>query len=350
MDRYLRGEAGLDPLDIWWSKLVTGRPPAGVHLRLTLDSELQQAAAAGLEGRAGAVVVVDARSGDILAMASAPSFDPNRLEADWEELIGRTDAPLLNRAAQGRYQPGMTLAPLLYAWGTARGWIEPWLPAPDFSSPVRVLDRTIGCERQPQDEAASSWENALALGCAAPFADLGEEMGLEALREALTEFGLLAAPEILLPVAPASDTLDLGDPGLLAIGQGELTTTPLQLAQAFSVLTGAGVRPELRLVAGVSPTPGEWQALAALETAEPILPAVEGQHAIDPLTGYGGGLKGYEVNAASGAGSLGWFVGLGPSDEVVVVLLEDSRAALAREVGLHVLRLAIDLDLTSRGG
>jgi len=350
MDGFLRGEIGPDPLSIWWSELVYGTPPPGLHLRLTLNSELQRYAAEGLAASRGAVVVVDARSGSILAMASSPSFDPSTLDQVWPELVVRTDGPLLNRATQGRYQPGMTLAPLLFAWGISNGLIEAEGPAPDFGGLVTVFDRDLGCERPIDPQREPTWATALSLACPGPFAALGEAMGSEELLRALKAFGLLDPPLIRLEVAPAAGTGLTGDPGLAAIGQADLTVTPLQLARAFSVLTGAGVRPALTLVAAVGPTPGDWQPLPPLDDAQPVLPPSEAQRTLDNLTDHGAGLKGYEVQAASGSGSLAWFIGFGAGDELTVVLLEGASPGAARELGLAVLRLAADLDLTSREG
>ena len=175
-------------------------------------------------------------------------------------------------------------------------------------------------------------------------------MGSEELLRALRAFGLLDPPLIRLEVAPAAGTGLTGDPGLAAIGQADLTVTPLQLARAFSVLTGAGVRPALTLVAAVGPTPGDWQPLPPLDDAQPVLPPSEAQRTLDNLTDLGAGLKGYGVQAASGSGSLAWFIGFGAGDELTVVLLEGTSPGAARELGLGLLRLAADLDLTSREG
>lgn len=350
LDGYLRGEIGPDPLSIWWNKLVYGTPPAGFHIRLTLSAELQQAAADELAGRRGAVVMLDARSGSILAMASSPSFNPATLEQDWPELVTRSDGPLLNRATQGRYQPGMTLAPLLFAWASARSQIEGDGLAPDFADPVTVFNRTLGCRREIDPQAGRTWGAALNLGCPGPFVALGMSMGPDELRLAFQSFGLLDAPRIRMEVAGGSAAGEITAPGLAAIGQAELTVTPLQLARAYSVLIGAGVRPALTLAAAVGPTPGDWQLLPPLDSPEPVLPPSEAQRAVDHLMDYPGGLMGYEEEALSGSESPAWFVGFGPRDEVTVVLLEGGSLPAAREIGLHLLQLAGSLDLTSREG
>jgi peptidoglycan glycosyltransferase len=94
--------------------------------RLTLDAGLQASVAESLSPYRGAAVVLEASTGNLLALASSPGFDPNRLDADWEMLTAQADAPLLNRATQGTYQPGMILAPFLLAQAVDDGLIS-WI-------------------------------------------------------------------------------------------------------------------------------------------------------------------------------------------------------------------------------
>ncbi|RME06672.1 MAG: hypothetical protein D6803_05915, partial [Anaerolineae bacterium] len=106
LDDYLRGLAGNPPLTVWWHHLLYGQPPPGVDIRLTLDLDLQTVADDLLAGQRGALVLLDTANGDVLVMSSHPAYDPNRLDDIWDELIAAEDAPLLNRAVQGRYPVG----------------------------------------------------------------------------------------------------------------------------------------------------------------------------------------------------------------------------------------------------
>ncbi len=113
LDNYLRGLQGNPASLIWWNQLLYGTPPPGLDVRLTLDLELQAQADELLGDRAGAVVLLNAKNGEILAMASHPSYDPNRLDQIGETVAGSPSAPLLNRATQGQYPPGEALSPIL---------------------------------------------------------------------------------------------------------------------------------------------------------------------------------------------------------------------------------------------
>jgi cell division protein FtsW (lipid II flippase) len=106
LDTVLRGVEGNDPLVIWWNHLLYGQPPPGLDMRLTIDLELQRLADELLSGHMGALVLLNAGNGEILAMSSHPTFDPNQLAEQWNLLVQDPHAPLLNRATQGDYATG----------------------------------------------------------------------------------------------------------------------------------------------------------------------------------------------------------------------------------------------------
>lgn len=105
-DAILSGTEGLSLLERWWRHGLLGEPQIGRAVRLTLDAGLQRAAFEALGGRAGAVVAVGPASGDILVLASSPSFDPSQLEQDFETFTADDNGPLINRAANALYPPG----------------------------------------------------------------------------------------------------------------------------------------------------------------------------------------------------------------------------------------------------
>jgi len=109
-DDYLRGLAGYPSSQIWSSQILYGSPPPGLNLRLSLDLPLQAAADKLLKGYTGAAVLLQAKTGETLVMASAPTFDANRLDETGPSLQTDPGSPLLNRAAQAQY-PIQTLLP-----------------------------------------------------------------------------------------------------------------------------------------------------------------------------------------------------------------------------------------------
>ncbi len=113
IDDYLRGEAGNPAMVIWWNHILYGQPPSGLDVRLSIDLGLQADADSALSNYRGALVLVNAESGEILAMASHPTYDPNLLDEIGESLSTDENAPLLNRATQGEYPLNAELSALL---------------------------------------------------------------------------------------------------------------------------------------------------------------------------------------------------------------------------------------------
>lgn len=112
LDDYLAGWRGNPGLMVWWDHLLYGQPPPGLDVRLSIDLGLQRTADDLLGNRHGALVLINAQSGEILAIASHPAFDPNSLEADFGDLIRSPDLPLLDRASLGRYRTPVGPGPL----------------------------------------------------------------------------------------------------------------------------------------------------------------------------------------------------------------------------------------------
>lgn len=136
LDPYLRGQQGNEVLTVWWNQLLYGQPPPGRDIRLTIDLPLQRSADTLLGDTPGAILLLEARRGEILVMASHPYFDANRLEEDWENIIADQAGPLLNRAVQGLYLLG-ELEPLLFPQGLDTPGITeaPQLRLPPIDSP-----------------------------------------------------------------------------------------------------------------------------------------------------------------------------------------------------------------------
>lgn len=115
LDEYLRGLQGNPSRLIWFDHLLYGTPPSGLDVRLSLDLSLQEKTDEMLHGHQGAVILLNAETGEILVMASHPGYDPNELDNRGESLLADSSAPLVNRALQGMYPYGDILGPLLEA-------------------------------------------------------------------------------------------------------------------------------------------------------------------------------------------------------------------------------------------
>lgn len=111
LDDYLRGLQGNPSSLLWWDQLLYGTPPPGLDVRLSLDLNLQKKTDQLMEEYKGAVVLINAQSGEILVMSSHPTYDPGQLDKLGPSLAQDTNTPLLNRAAQGLYPVGNAIAP-----------------------------------------------------------------------------------------------------------------------------------------------------------------------------------------------------------------------------------------------
>jgi peptidoglycan glycosyltransferase len=345
----------------WWEELIH-RNPVGRDVQLTLDAALQAQANSALGEYAGSVVVLDAYTGDILVLASRPSYDPNLLEEEFENLNADDRAPLLNRATQAVYQPGTAIQPLLLAAGLENGLIEMNGALDDVTGAVRVDDLAVQCAVWPYSYEPTLPE-AMRYACPAPFARLGAALGPDRLRDAYARFGLMDPLQLPLAVAPATAP-DLTEPeGVLseATGQGAFTVSPLQLAWAMSAVANNGMRPSLRLVRRIGSDEAGWEV---------VVPASQGtSQSMDPATAsvvssaMAGALPAQmdamdvssRIAAHIGLAAAGpqnaynsWFLGFAPLNApasitrfVVVVLLEHSDdVEAAAEIGMQLLTSA----------
>jgi peptidoglycan glycosyltransferase len=359
-DAVLLGLAGRDPVEAARDDLLH-RLPAGRGVRLTLDPRVQSAAEHALGAFTGAIVVLDAQTGEVLALASHPAYDPNRLEEQFEALSRDPAAPLVNRTTQSAYQPGPTLEPALVAEALDRGVLAPEEIVTGAGRPLEA-GLTLACAGSPPHPDLDAGA-ALAYACPAFAGELGRRLGAAALDGLFARLGLFDAPGLPLRTAvSAHPPLPAGDQDLLlaAAGQGALTVTPLHIALVTAALAGDGTTPAPRLVDAVQGTDGAWQPVAAAPpralfgyaSAAQVRawlrsavsgpgPAHEAWLSTVPVAGHAGiALSGSQAGVPVG---LAWFSGftLGERPIVVTVLIEHSTdARTAAEVARSVFAAA----------
>lgn len=329
----LRGlETAAGPWEQWWEGLL-GRAPAGRAVRLTLDLRLQKLADAALGDQAGAVVLLDPASGEILALASHPAFDPNQLEEQWPALVADQNAPLLNRATTALYQPGGALAPAILAAALQLDAVRADEVFPGRGGLTLPGEPALACQTTPA--APLTIQEALRAGCPGPIAELGRRLGAVRLEQLFADLRLLEAPALGLPAAAA--TPDFSDPAALAAGQGSLTLTPLHLALVMAALARRGELPAPVIIQAAEAGNGTWTAWPPADHAV----AAFAPDVADQVKNW---LKdGYAAEALAGGRRLAWFAGFAPFDQpryVAVILLENGAAAAAGRVGRELLQLA----------
>jgi penicillin-binding protein 2 len=252
---------------------VDQAPVPGANIYLTIDLDLQRIAAKALEGRRGALVALDPRNGEILALVSAPAFDPNLFAvgmstSQYRELSENPDRPLFNRAVRGAYPPGSTIKPILA------------LAALDTNA-TNLTRKTIchGYFQLPNDDHRyRDWKpeghgpvdlhDAIAQSCDVYFYEISGELGIDNMHDYLDRFGLGTKTGVdvggessgLVPSREwkKNNFRDRdnqrwyhGETVIASIGQGYMLATPLQLAAAAGALATRGERYRPHMVAAV---------------------------------------------------------------------------------------------------
>lgn len=249
---------------------------AGSDLYLFLDSEIQEAATKALGQRRGAVVVIEVETGGVLAMVSTPSFDPNSFVTgisvkEYRALNDSKDLPLFNRTIQGQYPPGSTLKPMLGMGGLESQIIQFNTRVKDPGYYQLENDERFYREWKKGGHGGSvDLKQAIVESCDIFFYDLAFRMGVDRMHAFGLYFGLGSDTELditserhgLWPSrAWKKATRGLswypGNSLNMSIGQGDVLTTPLQLAVMTATLASKGKRIKPRLVASVGEKPTE---------------------------------------------------------------------------------------------
>jgi len=239
-----------------------GRVPAlpGKDLTLSLDLELQQEAASWLDGpeKVGAIIVMDPRNGELLALVSSPSFNSNlfthRLQQDdWQALLEAPNNPLQNRAMQNAYSPGSTFKIVMATAGLSEHLIDESFHLHCSGSTV-IYNHPFRCWRK-EGHGWVSVHEALTRSCDVFFYHLGQRLGIERIARYARLFGLGAPTGIDIPgekeglVPDAAWSLKTrhqpwyaGETISVAIGQGPMLLTPLQMAEMTAVVANGGYR------------------------------------------------------------------------------------------------------------
>jgi peptidoglycan glycosyltransferase len=357
-NRLLRGDDLPQNLLTYFENGILHRPRRGSDVRLTLDLPVQQEAARAMEGQTGALIALALPEGEVLALVSRPTYDPNTLDMDWETLVQSPGNPFFNRALQGSYQPGGALETPLIAAGLLTGYALD-TPVENATRPVQVGDVTLNCAALLPSRPLTLRE-AYAFACPAPFAELVGSLGFSAVRAALETFRLDQPVNLtgFAPDTPPSAALRPDSIRAAALGQGELTVTPLQMAVLTAAIINDGNAPQpYTLLAVHPPEADDWTTVPAALTIQPMttantarqlqdmmrLAVAQGaaQNAARPNQDIGG----HASIAYSGDESLAWFIGFttlgGRRGVAIAVVLEKSSdPGLAADIGGRVLAAA----------
>ena len=231
----------------------------GKSIRLTVDTKIQQMCNELLKDKAGSISVMDIFTGDILAMHSSPSFDPNLFlygisYKDWELIRNNPKKPLINRSITGLYPPGSTIKPIV-----ALSALENNIISPNFkvncSGKIEMYGQTYNCWKK-KGHGVVNLRDALKVSCDTFFYEMSRRLGVDRLNETARKFGLgnkvfnNIFNEEKKGLVPSTEwkknTLGrgwvLGETLITGIGQGYIQTTPLQLCLMTAQLANGGFK------------------------------------------------------------------------------------------------------------
>ncbi|NDJ62038.1 MAG: hypothetical protein GYB67_12985 [Chloroflexi bacterium] len=344
------------------------QPQRGSDLRVTFDLTVQETIADALNDHSGAVIVMSVPSGQILALVSAPAYDPNRLDADWDTFTKAPDDPLFIRALQGQYQHGGALqTALLAAALLVDESIE--TPYPNATAPIALENGvTLNCA-VPLPAMPLNLRDAYAFACPAPFAALVDTLGVATVQAVFDTF-LIDPPPLLpdptLDETPIPESITLTPTPLVnsanlrdnALGQGQFTTTPLGMAMMAAAIVNDGNAPHPYVLhATRAPGISAWTTTTNTRTSFPVMTITTARRLQDIMRNAvvngaaqnaarpGIDIGGHAALAYSGEETLAWFVGFATSgaDEsvAIAVVLEDTAdLGLAADIGGRALDAA----------
>jgi len=338
----------------------------GRSIRLTIDLDLQVVSELAMEGKTGAVVALDPRNGDILALVSRPNYLPNKFVGgisvdDWRELVNDPRKPLLNRPIQAQLAPGSIFKPIVALAANRASAVEK-----DFSvvctGGATFYGRYFRCHK-PDGHGRVTLHEALVQSCDVYFYALGNRLGIDPIAETAMLAGLGEPTGIDLPheedgSVPSKqwklrffrEKWYAGETISVAIGQGALTTTPLQIASAIGGLAMGGEwrqphlvpHDEMQLIRDGYQPPAPRRAELDPAAVRKIVRGLWGV-VNEAGTGVRARIPGYDVCGKTGTAQVvsrqyaldhadeqsskdnAWFVGFAPCEapEIVVVALHE---------------------------
>lgn len=344
MNDVLTGQATELGVQSWVDRLL-GKRPKGADVKLTLVPAVQKAAQQALYGQSGAIVVLDPRTGALIASASAPSYDPRRLEDDWARLSKDQAAPLLNRVTQGLYPPGSAFKVVTATAGLQTGAVTPDTDFVDTGTYVVFGGKVTNYGGEVY--GAHDFTQALTYSVNTTFGRVGNKLHKDRLIDFMQKAGFYQVPPLPLPEGEVVASGRYGKKGLLkpdafmdplqvawaAVGQEQVLATPLQMALVAAGVANGGVimRPyhtqEVVTAGGdvvLRAEPQEWTTSMSPATAATLSSMM--QNVVNAGTGTAAALQGIQVAGKTGTAERGdgsnmaWFIAFAPADEPQVAV------------------------------
>ncbi len=335
-NNYLSGQEGYPVFDTWFNYLLYDQPLPGRDIKLTLDLDTQKILDTMLKGHQGAAVVMDASSGEILALTSTPAFNANSLEDNWQTWNEDSTSPFLNRVSQGAYPLGELLTPFLIADNASV--LENNLQSTTTTGGQALC--AVG-ENNPE-----LWSQAATQGCRSALREILADKSSDLVIQSLSKYGLNATLNIGLPVNENQELNQANNWQELIYGENRIRVSPLQVAYAFSVFSNSGQQPKPTLLSAMNTVENGWVAsetpegaqVVSSDTAEDVSRLLSSDE-----------ISGWEISAQAQDenGTYSWYAAgtpaLGSNNPlVIVVVTEEDNAENLRWIGRQIYKLVTE--------
>jgi cell division protein FtsW (lipid II flippase) len=341
LDSVLRGVEGNSAITVLEDRLLFAQYPIGADVRLSLDIKLQLAADTLMARKTGALVMLNAKTGEILVMSTSPTFDANTLKKNWDTRKSSPSSPLLNRVTQGEYPPGTATGGILLARLLASSLLPP--------SPAAVIWSTnpsdpLFCAKNPGTEP--EWGSLISAGCNSSFKMLDYYLGKDEINAYYQQLGLLTQPD--LSIAENGPELSTKTTNLNQLNNqnSAFLVSPLQMAIAYATLSNGGKIVTPRLATAYRYAENDW-TLFPTENLSSTAPSIDAIQTGSALTG--ASIPGWQVTslALTDSGRLDWFIaGTQPDWKgtpiVIVVALEDSSPQTVEYIGREMFNSTVN--------
>lgn len=335
-DDYLSGQAGYPIFDTWFNYLLYDQPLPGRDIQLTLDLDKQKILDTMLKGHQGAAVIMDASTGEILALTSNPSFNANSLNDNWQLWNSDSSSPFLNRVTQGAYPVGELLTPFLIADNVS-------VLGDSLDSAAYFSSQALCAVGESTPEM---WSQAVTNGCRSALKQIMTDKSSDVVIQALSRYGLTASIDIGLPINDSQQPDKEKNWQELLYGDNRIRVSPLQIAHAFSIFSNAGQQSTPNLLAAINTAESGWVAsepstsaqVISSETAQDISRLLASEE-----------ISGWEIStqAQDENGAYSWYAAgtstLGSSSPLVfVVVTEEDNAEELRWIGRQIYKLVTE--------
>ncbi len=337
-----------------WKDVIeaaAGLPVKGNDVRLTMDSRVQKAAEEALAGHRGAAVAIDPKTGEVLAMASSPAYDPGTVGEEWDALSTAEGAPLLNRATQSLYPPGSTFKVVTLTGALAAGVVT---PESTYSGPDTMeIGNAPVTNYGGHSYGTVDLRKATSSSINTVFAQVAVELGARDLVAQAEAFGFDSVPPIEIPaeasLMPDPAEMTEWETAWAGVGQpvGEHDSPPgpqataLQMALVAAGIADDGVVMEPHLLAAVTDEAGrkltetrphEWRTATDATTANTVTEMMVA--VVESGSGRAAAIPGVSVAGKTGTAEAGkglqthaWFIAFAPAEDpevAVAIVLENS--------------------------